>query len=445
MSSHVEKVLAWVRERFPAESEFHQAVSEVFQSISLEIERNPIWEKEKILYRLAAPERDIAFRIVWEDDNGAVQINRGFRIQYSTLLGPYKGGLRFHPTVNQSVLRFLGFEQCFKNALTGLNLGGGKGGSDFDPHGKSDREIMRFCQAFMTELQRHIGDNTDVPAGDIGVGAREIGYLHGQYRRIRNRWEGEITGKSADWGGSLLRPEATGYGLIYFVEHMLDEKNQVLEGRHVTVSGAGNVAHFAADSLLSRGAIVHSLSDSSGTLYAKNGLSTGELDAVRQMKTKGARMEAIAEHTKLEFLRGQRPWAIPCDLALPCATQNEIEAADARTLVANGCRLVAEGANMPSTHAAIEIYRAAGLCFGPGKAANAGGVACSGLEMAQNAAFRPWSREQVNEQLYAIMANIYRTCRNTALEFDRPQDLNLGANVAGFRRLGNAMLAQGLM
>lgn len=445
MSSHVEDVLSWVREKFPGEREFHQAVGEVFHSISLEIDRNPIWEQEKILYRLATPERDIAFRIVWEDDTGAIQINRGFRVQYSTLLGPYKGGLRFHPTVNLSILRFLGFEQCFKNALTGLNLGGGKGGSDFDPHGRSDREVMRFCQAYMTELQRHIGAGTDVPAGDIGVGPREIGYLHGQYRRIRNRWEGAFTGKSADWGGSLLRPEATGYGLIYFVEHMLDGANQVLEGRRVSVSGAGNVAQFAADSLLSRGAILQSLSDSGGTLYAKDGFTSGELSAVRHMKTQGMRLAAIAEDVRLEYLPGQRPWTIPCDIALPCATQNEIEAADAKELISNGCTLVAEGANMPSTQAAITLYRAAGVAFGPGKAANAGGVACSGLEMAQNAAFRPWSREQVNEQLSAIMANIYRTCRNTAHEFDRPADLELGANVAGFRRLGRAMLAQGLM
>ena len=444
MSSHVEEVLHWVREKFPGEPEFHQAVGEVFQSLSLEIEQNPIWEKEKILYRLATPERDIAFRVVWEDDSGNIQINRGFRVQYSTLLGPYKGGLRFHPTVNLSVLRFLGFEQCFKNALTGLNLGGGKGGADFDPRGRSDREIMRFCQSYMTELQRHIGASTDVPAGDIGVGGREIGYLHGQYRRIRNRWEGEITGKGGDWGGSPLRPEATGYGLIYFVEHMLNEENQVLEGRRVNISGAGNVAQFAADALLSRGAILHSLSDSGGTLYAAHGFSSGELAAVREFKDQGLRLDDIAKKVRLDYLSGQRPWSIPCDIALPCATQNEIDASDARQLIANGCTLVAEGANMPSTQAAIDLYRDANVAFGPGKAANAGGVACSGLEMAQNAAFRPWSREQVNEQLYSIMENIYRTCRNTAAEFDRPTDLELGANITGFRRLGRAMLAQGL-
>lgn len=445
MTRHIEDVLLWVHERYPGETEFHQAVSELFQSLALEVERDPIWAKEKILYRLATPERDIAFRIVWEDDRGDVQINRGFRMQYSTLLGPYKGGLRFHPTVNASVLRFLGFEQCFKNALTGLNLGGGKGGSDFDPHGKSDREVMRFCQAYMTELQRHIGASTDVPAGDIGVGAREIGFLHGQYRRIRNQWEGEITGKSSDWGGSLLRPEATGYGLIHFVAQMLHASQQDLEGAHVLLSGAGNVAQYAAEALLHRGAIVQSLSDSGGTLYAKHGLSSGELDAICDYKTKGWRMEAIAKAIKLEYLQGRRPWSLPCDIALPCATQNEIEYDDALQLATNGCRLVAEGANMPSTQAAIDLYREAKISFGPGKAANAGGVACSGLEMAQNATYRPWSREQVREELKAIMANIYRTCRETALEFDRPDDLELGANIAGFRRLGRAMLAQGLM
>lgn len=442
---HVEEVLTWVQERFPHETEFHQAVGEVFRSIDVELDANPIWEKQKILYRLATPERDISFRVVWEDDHGNVHINRAYRMQYSTALGPYKGGLRFHPTVNASILRFLGFEQCFKNALTGLSLGGGKGGSDFNPQGRSDREIMRFCQAFMTELQRHIGANTDVPAGDIGVGAREIGYLHGQYRRIRNVWEGEITGKSSDWGGSLLRPEATGYGLVYFVEHMLAEQNQDIEGRRVTLSGAGNVAQYAADALLSRGAHVVTLSDSGGTIVAKNGFSAGELDAIFARKQRGDRLEAIADHVKLEFLSKTRAWGVPCDMALPCATQNEISGADAKTLIANGCRLVAEGANMPSSYDAIRLYKEAGIAYGPGKAANAGGVACSGLEMAQNAAFRSWSRDAVNERLEAIMATIYRTCRNTAAEFDRPHDLELGANVAGFRRIGRAMLAQGLM
>lgn len=442
---HVEEVLTWVQERFPNETEFHQAVGEVFRSLAVELDANPIWEQQKILYRLATPERDISFRVVWEDDQGTVHINRAYRVQYSTVLGPYKGGLRFHPTVNASILRFLGFEQCFKNALTGINLGGGKGGSDFNPHGKSDREIMRFCQAFMTELQRHIGANTDVPAGDIGVGAREIGYLHGQYRRIRNSWEGEITGKSADWGGSLLRPEATGYGLVYFVEHMLAEENQDLEGRRVTISGAGNVAQYAADALLNRGAHVLTLSDSGGTLHAKNGFTPGELERIFARKKKGHRLEAIADDVKLDYLAKARAWGVPCDLALPCATQNEISADDAKVLVENGCTLVAEGANMPSTYGAIQVYKEAKVAYGPGKAANAGGVACSGLEMAQNAAFHAWTREQVNERLSGIMASIYRTCRNTAAEFDRAHDLELGANVAGFRRIANAMLAQGLM
>lgn len=443
MTRHIEEVLSWVQDRFPGEREYHQAVHEVFMSLAPELARDSVWEREKVLYRLATPERETGFRVVWEDDHGGVQVNRGFRIQYSTLLGPSKGGLRFHPSVNLSILRFLGFEQCFKNALTGLSLGGGKGGSDFDPHGKSDREIMRFCQAYMTELQRHIGANTDVPAGDIGVGGREIGYLHGQYRRIRNRWEGEITGKRAAWGGSLLRPEATGYGLVCFVEHMLKAENQALEGRRVSISGAGNVAQYAADSLLSHGALVQSLSDSGGTLYAPKGLTVGELEEICTRKERGERLAAIAPAVKLEYYAGKRPWSLPCDIALPCATQNELDGADAELLTRNGCTLVAEGANMPSTHEAVEHFRASGIAFGPGKAANAGGVAVSGLEMAQNAAFRQWSRQQVNDRLSAIMATIYSTCRATADELGRPNDLVLGANVSGFRRLGRAMLDQG--
>lgn len=442
---HIEEVLSWVQDRFPGEPEFHQAASEVFHSLELELDRNPIWEKEKVLYRMATPERDLSFRVVWEDDQGNIQVNRGYRVQFSTLLGPYKGGLRFHPTVNQSILHFLGFEQCFKNALTGLNLGGGKGGSDFNPQGRSDREIMRFCQAFMTELQRHIGANTDVPAGDIGVGGREIGYMHGQFRRIRNSWEGELTGKGAGWGGSLFRPEATGYGLVYFVEHMLASQQKSLEGLRVLLSGSGNVATFAAEILESRGARVLTFSDSGGYIYAKHGLSSGQIQEVADRKGRGERLSSIAEVLGVEYVVGKRPWGIEADVALPCATQNEISEEDAKILAANGVKLVAEGANMPSTQSAISIYKQAGILYGPGKAANAGGVACSGLEMSQNAVFRGWSREQVDAQLAGIMADIYSQCASVAEELGRPGDLELGANVSGFRRLGYAMLAQGLV
>lgn len=442
---HIEEVLSWVQDRFPGEPEFHQAASEVFGSLALELERNPLWEKEKVLYRLATPERDLSFRVVWEDDQGDIQVNRGYRVQFSTLLGPYKGGLRFHPTVNQSILHFLGFEQCFKNALTGLNLGGGKGGSDFNPQGRSDREIMRFCQAFMTELQRHVGAHTDVPAGDIGVGGREIGYMHGQYRRIRNSWEGVITGKGAGWGGSLLRPEATGYGLVYFVEHMLKAQKRSLDGMRVLLSGSGNVATYAAELLEARGAHVLTFSDSGGYIYAKHGLSSGQIREIADRKSRGERLCTIAEHVCVEYTAGKTPWGLPGDIALPCATQNEILEEDARALVANGCKLVAEGANMPSTQGAIAIYKEAGILYGPGKAANAGGVACSGLEMSQNALFRNWTREEVDIHLAGIMENIYAQCSSVADELGRPGDLELGANVSGFRRLANAMLAQGIV
>ena len=444
---HIDEVLSWVQDRFAGESEFHQATSEVFHSLALELERNPIWEKEKVLYRMATPERDISFRVVWEDDQGNIQINRGYRVQFSTVLGPYKGGLRFHPTVNQSILRFLGFEQCFKNALTGLNLGGGKGGADFNPQGRSDREIMRFCQAFMAELQRHIGANTDVPAGDIGVGGREIGYLHGQYRRIRNRWEGELTGKGATWGGSLFRPEATGYGLIYFVEHMLSSRGEGLLNKRVLLSGSGNVATYAAEALVARGAKVLTFSDSCGFLLARDGFSSDQIRLVASGKERGLRLSAIAESlgAGVAYHAGKTPWGVSADIALPCATQNEISPDDAKELAKNGCTLVAEGANMPSTQGAISVYRDAGILYGPGKAANAGGVACSGLEMSQNALFRGWTREVVDAQLAEIMADIYRQCAGVAEEFGRPGDLELGANVSGFRRIGEALLAQGLV
>ena len=444
--SMIQEVLTTVKQRNAGEPEFHQAVYEVLESLEPVLEQRKDLRDANILQRIVEPERQIMFRVPWVDDAGKVQVNRGFRIQFSSVIGPYKGGLRFHPSVNASILKFLGFEQVFKNALTTLPMGGGKGGSDFDPKGKSDAEVMRFCQSFMTELQRHIGADTDVPAGDIGVGGREIGFLFGQYRRIRNEFTGVLTGKGLEWGGSLIRPEATGYGMVYFAEEMLKTRNTSLEGKVCTVSGSGNVAQYAVEKLNQLGAKVISLSDSTGSIYDPAGITPEKLAWVMELKNvKRGRISEYAQHFQAEYLPEQRPWSLPCDCAFPCATQNEISGEEAKTLIANGCQLVAEGANMPSTPEAVTAFQAAGLLFAPGKAANAGGVATSGLEMSQNSQRLSWTREEVDSKLHSIMRSIHNNCFETAAEYGKPGDYVAGANIAGFLKVANAMLAQGVV
>ncbi|WP_298609685.1 NADP-specific glutamate dehydrogenase [uncultured Thiothrix sp.] len=444
--SMIQEVLTTVKQRNAGEPEFHQAVYEVLESLEPVLEQRKDLRDANILQRIVEPERQIMFRVPWVDDAGKVQINRGFRIQFSSVIGPYKGGLRFHPSVNASILKFLGFEQVFKNALTTLPMGGGKGGSDFDPKGKSDAEVMRFCQSFMTELQRHIGADTDVPAGDIGVGGREIGFLFGQYRRIRNEFTGVLTGKGLEWGGSLIRPEATGYGMVYFAEEMLKTRNTSLEGKGCSVSGSGNVAQYAVEKLNQLGAKVVTLSDSTGSIYDPAGITAEKLAWVMELKNvKRGRISDYAKHFQAEYLPGQRPWSLPCDCAFPCATQNEISGEEAKTLVANGCQLVAEGANMPSTPEAVHAFQAAGLLFAPGKAANAGGVATSGLEMSQNSQRLSWTREEVDNKLHSIMRSIHNNCFETATEYGKSGDYVAGANIAGFLKVANAMLAQGVV
>lgn len=444
--SMIQEVLTTVKQRNAGEPEFHQAVYEVLESLEPVLEQRKDLRDANILQRIVEPERQIMFRVPWVDDVGKVQVNRGFRIQFSSVIGPYKGGLRFHPSVNASILKFLGFEQVFKNALTTLPMGGGKGGSDFDPKGKSDAEVMRFCQSFMTELQRHIGADTDVPAGDIGVGGREIGFLFGQYRRIRNEFTGVLTGKGLEWGGSLIRPEATGYGMVYFAEEMLKTRNTSLEGKVCSVSGSGNVAQYAVEKLNQLGAKVVTLSDSTGSIYDPAGITAEKLAWVMELKNvKRGRISDYAKHFQAEYLPGQRPWSLPCDCAFPCATQNEISGEEAKTLVANGCQLVAEGANMPSTPEAVHAFQAAGLLFAPGKAANAGGVATSGLEMSQNSQRLSWTREEVDNKLHGIMRSIHNNCFETATEYGKSGDYVAGANIAGFLKVANAMLAQGVV
>jgi glutamate dehydrogenase (NADP+) len=437
----LERVIA----RNPGEPEFHQAVTEVLGTLEPLLARRPDYLDQRIVERICEPERQIIFRVVWQDDAGAVQVNRGMRVQFNGALGPYKGGLRFHPSVNLGIIKFLGFEQTFKNALTGLGMGGGKGGSDFDPKGRSDAEIMRFCQAFMTELVRHIGPHTDVPAGDIGVGGREIGYLFGQYKRLSNAYEsGVLTGKGVSWGGALGRTEATGFGAVFFLTHLLASRKRTLDGLTAAVSGSGNVATYAVAKLEELGAKVVAVSDSSGAVHDPAGIDLALLRQVKEVER--ARIsEYAARRPGSTFLRGARPWSIPCDVALPCATQNELDENDAKALVANGCLAVVEGANMPSTAGAIEILQQAGVAFGPAKAANAGGVATSGLEMQQNAARQQWTFDQTISRLAEIMRNIHHTCESTADEFGRPGDLLLGANIAGFRQVADAMLAHGLV
>lgn len=433
-----------IASRNPNEPEFLQAVTEVTEDIIPYLNKHhPEWNKAKVLERMTEPERIVSFRVAWLDDGNEVQVNRGYRVQMNSSIGPYKGGLRFSPDVNLSILKFLAFEQVFKNSLTGIPLGGGKGGSDFSPKGKSDMEIMRFCQSFMTELHRHIGDQTDIPAGDIGVGVREIGYLFGQYKRLQNSFTGVLTGKGMDWGGSNIRPEATGYGLLYFVECMLDHCGTDIEGKTVLISGAGNVAYFAAEKAIEMGAKVITLSNSSGTLHDKAGFDTEKL---QHIATLGRDLHLYPEKYKSgTFHKDKKPWGFACDIALPCATQNEISGKDAETLVKNGCTYVAEGANMPSDIDAIKVYHKNSIHFAPGKAANAGGVAVSGLEMAQNAVCEQWSREKVDQRLQSIMQNIHATCVEYGKESKGYVNYLKGANIGGFVKVGQAMINQGVL
>ncbi|MEC8113318.1 MAG: NADP-specific glutamate dehydrogenase [Bacteroidota bacterium] len=436
-----------VAERNPNEPEFLQAVEEVAEAIVPFMEDNPKYKDANILERIVEPERVIMFRVPWTDDAGNVHTNRGFRIEFNSAIGPYKGGLRFHPTVNLSILKFLGFEQVFKNSLTTLPMGGGKGGSDFDPKGKSDNEVMRFCQSFMTELARHIGANTDVPAGDIGVGGREIGYMFGQYKRIRNEFTGVLTGKGLNWGGSLIRPEATGYGCVYFAQEMLSHKGDSMKGKTVAISGSGNVAQFAAEKCLQLGAKVVSMSDSKGTIHDPEGIDEDKLAYIMNLKNvvRGRIKEYASAYASAEYLEGQRPWGISVDVALPCATQNELNGEEAATLLANGCVCVAEGANMPSTPEAIEAFHQAGILFAPGKASNAGGVATSGLEMSQNSLRYNWTREEVDAKLKRIMKDIHGQCVAHGANPDGSVDYVKGANIAGFVKVADSMLDQGVV
>jgi len=444
---YINDILERVARKNPAQPEFHQAVREVLESLEPALEANPDYQKHRVLERMVEPERVIQFRVVWQDDHGVPQINRGYRIQFNSALGPYKGGLRFHPTVYEGILKFLGFEQIFKNALTTLPMGGGKGGSDFDPKGKSDAEVMRFCQAFMTELARHVGPDTDVPAGDIGVGGREIGFLFGQYKRLRNEFTGVLTGKGLKWGGSLIRPEATGYGAVYFAQNMLATRNESLDDKVCLVSGSGNVAQYTVEKLIELGAKPVTLSDSSGTVYDPAGIDEEKLAFVMELKNvRRGRIREFAERFPgVKYMEGQHPWSIPCDCAFPSATENEIQEADAKTLVDNGCHIVVEGANMPTTPDGAHLFIKSGVLFAPGKAANAGGVAVSGLEMAQNAQHVTWTREEVDRRLHEIMAAIHHQAFETAAEYGHEGNYIIGANIAAFIKVADAMLDQGLV
>ncbi|WP_318310730.1 NADP-specific glutamate dehydrogenase [Flagellimonas crocea] len=428
------------------EPEFIQAVQEVAETVIPYIVQHDIYHGKNILLRMVEPERLISFRVAWIDDDGEIHVNRGYRVQMNSAIGPYKGGLRFHPTVNASVLKFLAFEQVFKNSLTTLPMGGGKGGSDFDPKGKSDDEIMRFCHAFMTELCRHIGPNTDIPAGDIGVGAREIGFLFGMYKKIRNEFTGVLTGKGLSWGGSLIRPEATGYGTVYFADSMLKTQNETFKDKKVVISGSGNVAQYAAEKVLHLGGKVLTLSDSGGFIYDKDGIDEGKLAFVMELKNnkRGRISEYVDKYPSAEFHKGETPWKVACDIALPCATQNELNGDDAKTLIKNGCIAVAEGANMPSTPEAIHAFHDAKILFAPGKASNAGGVATSGLEMSQNSLRISWTREEVDKRLKGIMSDIHDACMQYGDE-DGYCNYVKGANIAGFVKVADAMLAQGVI
>jgi len=445
--SYISNVYELVVRKNPAEPEFHQAVKEVLDTLAPVVERHPEYEENRILERLVEPERVLLFRVPWIDDKGRIQVNRGFRVEFNSAIGPYKGGLRFHPTVYLGILKFLGFEQVFKNSLTTLPMGGGKGGSDFDPKGKSNNEVMRFCQSFMTELQRHIGPNTDVPAGDIGVGGREIGYLFGQYKRLRNEFTGVLTGKALNWGGSLIRPEATGYGAVYFAENMLATRDDTLEGKVCTVSGSGNVAQYTVEKLNELGAKPVTLSDSNGTIHDPDGIDAEKLAFVMELKNvyRGRIKEYVDRFPKAAYLEGKRPWSIPCDCAFPSATQNEVTGADAALLVKQGCKLVAEGANMPTDPEGVDVFIENGILYGPGKAANAGGVAVSGLEMAQNAQHTNWTREEVDRRLKDIMMAIHTQAAEAAADYGKPGNYVMGANIAGFVKVADAMLDQGVV
>ncbi len=441
----VDRFMRGVVERSPNEPEFHQAVHEVVESVLPFVMDHKVYQEHKILERLTEPDRIISFRVAWQDDHGQTRVNRGYRVEYTNAIGPYKGGLRFHPTVYQGLLKFLAFEQTFKNSLTGLPMGAGKGGANFDPKGKSDGEVMRFCQAFMTELCKYIGANTDVPAGDIGVGGREIGYLFGQFKRIRGTFEGVLTGKPLEFGGSLIRPEATGYGTLYFAENMLEHVGDSMKGKVCTVSGSGNVAQYATEKALDMGAKVVTLSDSGGTVYDPDGIDREKLAWVMELKNvrRGRISEYVEKFPKAEYRAGARPWDVPCDVALPCATQNEVSKEDAETLVKNGCKVVSEGANMPSVPEAIDVYMKNGVLYGLGKAANAGGVAVSGLEMSQNSLRLSWTREEVDEKLKGIMKGIHQQCVEYGTENGKVNYAK-GANIAGFKKVADALVAQGV-
>lgn len=445
-SEYVMKLLADVKAKNPNEPEFHQAVEEVLESLDLVLQRHPEYRSLKIVERMVEPERVIMFRVPWMDDQGQIHINRGYRIEMNSAIGPYKGGLRFHPSVTLGILKFLAFEQVFKNSLTTLPMGGGKGGSDFDPKGKSDNEIMRFCQSFMTELFRHIGPNTDVPAGDIGVGTREIGYLFGQYKRLTNEFTGVLTGKGINWGGSLIRPEATGFGVVYFANEMLKTKGQTIEGKTVAVSGFGNVAWGAVQKVTELGGKVVTLSGPDGYIYDPDGVKGEKIDYMLKLRASNKdAVEDYAKEFKVKFVPGKKPWEVKCDVALPCATQNEIYENDAKELIKNGCMCVCEGANMPTTIEAYKLFVEAGILYAPGKASNAGGVATSGLEMSQNSMRLPWSKEEVDRRLHEIMVRIHDTCLATAEKYGTPGNYVNGANIAGFLKVADAMIDQGLV
>ena len=447
MEAKINAFMEMVKKRNGHEPEFLQAVQEVAETVIPYIVQHDIYHGKNILLRMVEPERLISFRVSWVDDQGEIQVNRGYRVQMNSAIGPYKGGLRFHPSVNASILKFLAFEQVFKNSLTTLPMGGGKGGSDFDPKGKSDNEIMRFCHAFMTELYRHIGHNTDVPAGDIGVGAREIGFMFGMYKKLNNTFTGVLTGKGASWGGSLIRPEATGYGTVYFAQNMLHLKNESFKGKKVVISGSGNVAQFAAEKAIELGATVLTLSDSGGYILDEEGIDTHKLAFVMNLKNnqRGRIQEYVAQYPHAKYFKGETPWNVTCDIALPCATQNELNGEDAKALISNGCSCVSEGANMPSTPEAVHEFQNHAVLFAPGKASNAGGVATSGLEMSQNSLRLSWTREEVDNKLKDIMKDIHDACVEYGTRDDGSIDYVKGANIAGFVKVADAMLAQGIV
>jgi glutamate dehydrogenase (NADP+) len=447
MSDYINDILNKVVKKNPEQQEFHQAVKEVLDSLRPVVERHPKYKKHGIIERIVEPERQIMFRVPWMDDNGKIQVNRGYRVEFNSAIGPYKGGLRFHPSVNLGILKFLGFEQVFKNSLTTLPMGGGKGGSDFEPKGKSDEEVMRFTQSFMAELFRHIGADTDVPAGDIGVGGREIGYMFGMYKKLTNRFEGVLTGKGRGWGGSLIRPEATGYGAVYFAEEMLKTQNKSFDGLKVSISGSGNVAQYATEKVNQLGGKVITLSDSSGFIVDKDGITGEKWDYIMDLKNvrRGRIQEYADKFSGVEYHEGFGIWNVECDVALPCATQNELNGQDAKTLLKNGCICVSEGANMPSTPEAVDLFVEEKTLYGPGKAANAGGVATSGLEMSQNSLRMSWSREEVDSKLHNIMISIHENCVRTAKEYKEEGNYVLGANIGGFLKVADAMIDQGLI